>query len=135
MTSRHWTTAPSCSRCAQGRGGERGISRTEYWIGVTVPFRLDLTVSVLRRLSTNIVDLITGDDEYLRVFGGTSGARACQASASRRVGRQLRGRRARSRSSARDRSPDPRRRPRRLAIRPRGSRCRGYGTSSFGCVA
>lgn len=38
-----------------------------------MPFRLDLTVSVLRRLSTNIVDLITVDAEYLRVFGGTGG--------------------------------------------------------------
>jgi DNA-3-methyladenine glycosylase II len=46
-------------------------TRTQYQIGVTAPFRLDLTVSVLRRLSTNIVDLITADAEYLRVFGGT----------------------------------------------------------------
>jgi DNA-3-methyladenine glycosylase II len=47
-------------------------TRTEYRIEVTaVPFRLDLTVSALRRLSTNVVDLITVDAEYLRVFGGT----------------------------------------------------------------
>lgn len=48
-------------------------TRTEYPIAVTVPFRLDLTVSVLRRLSTNVTDLITLDAEYLRVFGGTGG--------------------------------------------------------------
>ena len=47
--------------------------RTECAIQVMVPFRLDLTVSVLRRLSTNIVDLITVDAEYLRVFHGTGG--------------------------------------------------------------
>jgi DNA-3-methyladenine glycosylase II len=46
-------------------------TQTQYQIGVTAPFRLDLTVSVLRRLSTNIVDLLTDDTEYLRVFGGT----------------------------------------------------------------
>lgn len=49
------------------------MPRPEYWIGVTEPFRLDLTVSVLRRLSTNIVDLITGNGEYLRVFRGAGG--------------------------------------------------------------
>jgi DNA-3-methyladenine glycosylase II len=48
-------------------------TRTEYQIAVRTPFRLDLTVSVLRRLSTNIVDLITVDAEYLRVFDGTRG--------------------------------------------------------------
>lgn len=48
-------------------------ARTEYQIGVTVPFRLDLTISVLRRLSTNIVDQFTVDGEYLRAFEGARG--------------------------------------------------------------
>jgi hypothetical protein len=46
-------------------------TQTQYRIRVAAPFRLDLTVSALRRLSTNIVDLITADAEYVRVFGGT----------------------------------------------------------------
>lgn len=37
------------------------------------PYRLDLTVSVLRRLSTNVVDVLTADGNYLRALGGTSG--------------------------------------------------------------
>ena len=34
------------------------------------PYRLDLTVSVLRRSSTNVVDLLTPDGQYRRVLGG-----------------------------------------------------------------
>ena len=34
-------------------------SKVRYEIDVTKPYRLDLTVSVLRRLSTNTVDVIT----------------------------------------------------------------------------
>ncbi|MGH8681314.1 MAG: DNA-3-methyladenine glycosylase family protein [Burkholderiales bacterium] len=33
-----------------------------------MPYRLDLTVSVLRRLSTNLVDVLTPDGAYLRVL-------------------------------------------------------------------
>ncbi len=36
---------------------------------VAEPFRLDLTASVLRRLSTNIVDVLAPDGAYLRVLG------------------------------------------------------------------
>lgn len=32
------------------------------------PFRLDLTVNVLRRLSTNVVDVLTPEGSYLRAF-------------------------------------------------------------------
>jgi DNA-3-methyladenine glycosylase II len=42
--------------------------RAQYEIGVAVPFRLDLTVSVLRRLSTNIVDVLTVEGEYVRAL-------------------------------------------------------------------
>ena len=31
-------------------------------VAVRPPFRLDLTANVLRRLSTNVVDLFDGDD-------------------------------------------------------------------------
>ena len=61
-----------------GPGGRRpprrmSTARSEHRITVRAPFRLDLTVSVLRRLSTNIVDLFTDDLEYLRAFGGARG--------------------------------------------------------------
>lgn len=42
----------------------------EHEIAVAAPYRLDLTVSALRRLSTNVVDLFTADGEYLRVLPG-----------------------------------------------------------------
>ncbi|MHB1225296.1 MAG: DNA-3-methyladenine glycosylase family protein, partial [Gemmatimonadaceae bacterium] len=34
------------------------------------PYRLDLTVSVLRRLSSNMVDVLTPDGEYVRALSG-----------------------------------------------------------------
>jgi DNA-3-methyladenine glycosylase II len=34
-----------------------------------MPYRLDLTVSALRRLSTNLVDVLTPDGQYLRAIG------------------------------------------------------------------
>lgn len=39
-------------------------------IRITPPFRLDLTVSALRRTSTNVVDVYTPDGRYLRAFDG-----------------------------------------------------------------
>jgi DNA-3-methyladenine glycosylase II len=44
--------------------------RNEHEIEVVTPYRLDLTVSVLRRLSTNIVDLFTREGEYIRALPG-----------------------------------------------------------------
>jgi DNA-3-methyladenine glycosylase II len=41
-----------------------------YEIPVVAPYRLDLTVSVLRRLSTNIVDLLTPEGQYVRALAG-----------------------------------------------------------------
>jgi DNA-3-methyladenine glycosylase II len=40
---------------------------------VVAPFRLDLTVSALRRLSTNAVDVFTPDDQYVHAFDGAHG--------------------------------------------------------------
>jgi DNA-3-methyladenine glycosylase II len=37
---------------------------------VVTPYRLDLTVSVLRRLSTNVVDLLTPQGTYVRALSG-----------------------------------------------------------------
>jgi|SRR5665213_47755 len=45
-------------------------SRSQYAIEVVKPYRLDLTVSALRRLSTNIVDVITPGGEYVRALNG-----------------------------------------------------------------
>ncbi len=42
-----------------------------YDIPVVAPYRLDLTVSVLRRLSTNIVDLLTPEGQYVRALVGS----------------------------------------------------------------
>lgn len=46
------------------------VSRSEYECPVALPYRLDLTVSVLRRLSSNLVDVFTPDGAYLRALGG-----------------------------------------------------------------
>ncbi|MGI8548511.1 MAG: DNA-3-methyladenine glycosylase 2 [Gemmatimonadaceae bacterium] len=40
-------------------------------IRVVTPYRLDLTVSVLRRLSTNVVDLLTPEGQYVRALAGS----------------------------------------------------------------
>ena len=44
--------------------------RHEHKIPLKMPYRLDLTVSVLRRLSTNVVDRFTPEGQYVRVLSG-----------------------------------------------------------------
>ena len=46
------------------------VPRAQYEIAVAVPYRLDLTVSVLRRLSTNNVDIFTTEGHYIRALIG-----------------------------------------------------------------
>lgn len=41
-----------------------------YEIAVATPYRLDLTVTALRRSATNAVDVVTREGAYLRVLGG-----------------------------------------------------------------
>ena len=48
-------------------------TRSRHDVAVAVPYRLDLTVSVLRRLSTNVVDVLTREGEYVHAFGGAHG--------------------------------------------------------------
>jgi DNA-3-methyladenine glycosylase II len=43
-------------------------ARSVHELPVAAPYRLDLTVSALRRLSTNIVDVLTSDGQYLRAL-------------------------------------------------------------------
>lgn len=45
-------------------------TRSQHECRVAAPYRLDLTVSVLRRLSTNVVDVLTPDGQYRRVHAG-----------------------------------------------------------------
>jgi DNA-3-methyladenine glycosylase II len=42
---------------------------TNYDIHIKPPYRLDLTVSALRRTPTNVVDVYTSDGRYLRALG------------------------------------------------------------------
>jgi DNA-3-methyladenine glycosylase II len=46
-------------------------TESRYTFPVRVPYRLDLTVSVLRRLSTNLVDVLSPEGEYVRVLDDT----------------------------------------------------------------
>jgi len=55
-----------------GASVAHGSTIDQFEIPVVAPFRLDLTVAVLRRLSTNIVDTLTADGHYVRVFSGFS---------------------------------------------------------------
>ncbi|MEP6989517.1 MAG: hypothetical protein ABJA80_01205 [bacterium] len=53
-------------------------------MSVAAPYRLDLTVSALRRLSTNVVDVLAPHGQYVRAHCGLNGpviARVTQASA------------------------------------------------------
>ncbi|MEO6954861.1 MAG: hypothetical protein ABI321_23880 [Polyangia bacterium] len=43
---------------------------TRHELRVVAPYRLDLTVSALRRLASNLVDVYTADGRYLRALGG-----------------------------------------------------------------
>lgn len=63
---------------SRGHAGARGdadsaLSRATYDLPVVTPYRLDLTVSVLRRLSTNVVDVFTPQGHYMRALEGDAG--------------------------------------------------------------
>lgn len=46
--------------------------RSEYECLTASPYRLDLTVSALRRLSSNLVDVLTPEGDYLRALRGSA---------------------------------------------------------------
>jgi DNA-3-methyladenine glycosylase II len=50
-----------------------GSTRSRHELPVLEPYRLDLTVTVLRRLATNVVDVLTGDGRYIRAVQGAHG--------------------------------------------------------------
>ena len=58
-----------------------------YEVDVAVPYRLDLTVSVLRRLSTNIVDVLTPEGQYVRAPGGFGEPIVVRVAQPRQIGR------------------------------------------------
>lgn len=49
-------------------------SRSRHELSVVTPYRLDLTVSALRRLSMNVVDVLTPEGRYVRALDGACGA-------------------------------------------------------------
>jgi DNA-3-methyladenine glycosylase II len=62
---------------AASNSGERG-ARTTHTLSVVPPFRLDLTVSALRRLPTNPIDVLTADGRYLHAVAGSHHPRIVQ---------------------------------------------------------
>ena len=50
-----------------------GSTRSHHEVRVSAPYRLDLTVTVLRRLPTNVVDVLTTDGRYIRALQGAHG--------------------------------------------------------------
>jgi DNA-3-methyladenine glycosylase II len=52
------------------RGTQKNLLRSHHAVTAAAPFRLDLTVNALRRLSVNIVDVLTPGGEYLRALRG-----------------------------------------------------------------
>jgi 3-methyladenine DNA glycosylase/8-oxoguanine DNA glycosylase len=63
----------------RGDAGAR-VAHAHDELPVTPPYRLDLTVSALRRLPTNAVDVLTPDGAYLRAFAGAHGRVVVQVS-------------------------------------------------------
>ncbi len=58
-------------RCARPSAVASGSGVSTRFVPVAAPYRLDLTVAVLRRFSTNIVDVVAPDGTYARVLAGS----------------------------------------------------------------
>jgi DNA-3-methyladenine glycosylase II len=61
------------SAVAPSIGARSTSAHSRHELSVVTPFRLDLTVSALRRLSTNIVDVLTSDGQYIRALETSRG--------------------------------------------------------------
>lgn len=62
------------TRAAHGTNDNRSlptISRSQHEFTVPAAYRLDLTVTALRRLSANVVDVLTPDGQYARAIDGS----------------------------------------------------------------
>jgi hypothetical protein len=55
----------------------RAVVQATHSLDVRGAFNLDLTVTALRRLPTNVVDLVTPDGDYLRMLAGAHGSWWC----------------------------------------------------------
>jgi DNA-3-methyladenine glycosylase II len=65
---------PTCTvNAVQSRVVESFAECPRYTLRVGTPFRLDLTASALRRLSSNRVDVYTADGAYVRALDGATG--------------------------------------------------------------
>lgn len=51
-------------------GGRLSARPARYEVQAAAPYRLDLTVNALRRLATNVVDVLTPDGRYVRALDG-----------------------------------------------------------------
>jgi DNA-3-methyladenine glycosylase II len=58
-------------------------TRARHVVHVATPYRLDLVVSALRRLSSNVVDVLTAEGRYLRVLAAPRGRAIVQVDQSR----------------------------------------------------
>lgn len=59
----------SRDQTASSAATRSGRTRSHHELPVLAPYRLDLTVNALRRLPTNVVDVLTPDGAYVRVLG------------------------------------------------------------------
>lgn len=65
---------PNSSGAARSAvGAPAAFVRSQHELPVVAPFRLDLTVTALRRVPTNVVDVLTDHGEYLHAFAGAHG--------------------------------------------------------------
>ena len=55
-------------------GSATETSRSRHELFVVTPYRLDLTVSTLRRLAMHVVDVLTPEGQYVRALSGAHGA-------------------------------------------------------------
>jgi len=70
--SRRRRSSAGCDGDTLSTRATDGHADNSYSIRVQAPYRLDLTVNVLRRLSSNRVDVLTPKGEYLRVLGSVA---------------------------------------------------------------
>lgn len=55
------------------QGPRTALKRVQFELPVMEPFRLDLTVNALRRVSSNVIDVFTARGEYLHAVGNERG--------------------------------------------------------------